>query len=319
MMQIDTKKKMKIFVTGHKGLVGSAIVRTLIDDSRYHLITEDKDKLDLLDQAQVENYLTAHKPDLIINCAAKVGGILANDNNKLVFLRDNIRIQENLLHSASRIGVPKFFFLGSSCIYPKFCEQPIKETELLSGKLEKTNEAYALAKIIGLKTCQYINESMRLDYRVLMPCNLYGKNDTFSDKDGHVIPSMMVKFHRAKLDGLDRVVLWGTGQPRREFLHADDLAEAVKKLIEVKKQKFFEVCPEGILNIGASEDISIRELAELIKGITGYSGKVNWDPGFPDGTPQKLLSSSRIKSFGWNPKIQLEVGIREVYKKFSLK
>jgi GDP-L-fucose synthase len=299
----------RIFVAGHRGLVGSAIVRRLQADGFDNLLLRGRDQLDLTDRAAVDAFFAAEKPDVVILAAAKVGGIHANNSYPAEFLHDNLLLQDNVIDAAYRHGVQKLTFLGSSCIYPKLAPQPIKEEYLLTGPLEPTNEWYAIAKIAGIKLCQAYRRQYGFNAISLMPTNLYGPGDNFDLENSHVLPALIRKFHEAKLRGDKEVVMWGTGTPRREFLHVDDLAAAVVHLTKTYES-------EAIVNIGVGEDISIRELAELVKDITGYQGGIVNDTSKPDGTPRKLLDVSRLHALGWEAKIPLREGIEATYRWF---
>ena len=291
-------------------MVGSACWRALEAAGYTNLIGKSSKELDLRNQADVYEFLAKEKPYAIIDAAAKVGGILANDTYPYEFLMDNMLIQNNLIRSAHALDIPKFIFLGSSCIYPKMAPQPLKEEYLLTGPLEPTNQWYAIAKISGVKLIEALRKQYNRDYVALMPTNLYGPGDNFDLETSHVLPAMIRKFHEAKVQNLPKVVLWGTGQPKREFLHVDDLASAVKLSLEVS-------LPDALYNVGSGKDISINDLADLIREIVGYSGGIVWDSLKPDGTPRKLLDSEKLKLEGWRPKIILKEGIQELYKYFS--
>jgi GDP-L-fucose synthase len=299
----------RIFVAGHRGLVGSAIVRRLQADGFDNLLLRGRDQLDLTDRAAVDAFFAAETPDVVILAAAKVGGIHANNTYPAEFLHDNLLLQDNVIDAAYHHGVQKLTFLGSSCIYPKLAPQPIREEYLLTGPLEPTNEWYAIAKIAGIKLCQAYRRQYGFNAISLMPTNLYGPGDNFDLQNSHVLPALIRKFHEAKLRGDKNVVMWGTGTPRREFLHVDDLAAAVVHLT-----KSYE--SEEIVNIGVGEDISIRELAELVKDITGYQGEIVNDTSKPDGTPRKLLDVSRLHALGWQASIPLREGIEKTYRWF---
>jgi GDP-L-fucose synthase len=299
-------RNSKIYIAGHNGMVGSSIVRVLEKNGYSNLLEIDRSELDLMNQKEVKDFLKNEKPDLVIIAAAKVGGILANNQYKAEFLHDNLQIQNNLIDGAHLADVDDLVFLGSSCIYPKFCQQPIKEEFLLTGELEPTNEPYAIAKIAGLKMCQFYKEQYSRNYFSVMPCNLYGTNDNYDLENSHVLPALLRKIHEAKLNDSEKVEIWGTGNPRREFLHVDDLAKAILFLIENK----FE---GNLINIGSGKDITIKELANLIIDIIGFSGFLNFDSSKPDGTPKKLLDVSKIKSLGWSPEICLEDGLKTTY------
>uniref|UniRef100_A0A7V2AZ76 GDP-L-fucose synthase n=1 Tax=Rhodothermus marinus TaxID=29549 RepID=A0A7V2AZ76_RHOMR len=296
----------RIFIAGHRGLVGSAIVRKLQAAGYTHLITRTRNELDLRNQAAVERFFAETQPTYVFLAAARVGGILANSTYPADFIRDNLQIQTNVIDAAYRFGVKKLLFLGSSCIYPKHAPQPMKEEYLLTGALEPTNEWYAVAKIAGLKLCQAYRRQYGFNAICLMPTNLYGPGDNFDLETSHVLPALIRKFHEAKTQGAKQVVVWGTGTPRREFLHVDDLADACLFLMQHYND-------EDIINVGTGKDISIRELAELIAEITGFSGEIVFDTSKPDGTPRKLLNVSRLWAMGWRPKIGLREGIEETY------
>jgi GDP-L-fucose synthase len=299
----------RIFVAGHRGLVGSAIVRRLQAQGANRLILRTRQELDLTEQTAVDVFFATEKPEFVFLAAAKVGGILANDTQPAEFLRDNLAIQTNVIHSAWKHGVRKLCFLGSSCIYPKFAPQPLKEESLLTGALEPTNEWYAIAKIAGIKMCQAYRRQYGFDAISLMPTNLYGPGDNFNLQTSHVLPALVRKFHEAKERGDPEVVLWGTGAPRREFLHVDDLAEAAVFLM----QNYSE---EQFINVGSGEDLTIRELAGLVAEVVGFSGSIVTDPSKPDGTPRKLMDVSRLKALGWAPRIRLHEGIQRTYGEF---
>ena len=299
-------KDEKIFIAGHNGMVGSACSRALNDYGFKNIIFKSSSELDLRNELDVKNFLKKYKPSIIINAAAKVGGILANDSYPFEFLMDNMLIQNNLIKYSHHFNVDKFIFLGSSCIYPKYSKQPIKEEYLLSGTLEPTNQWYAVAKISGLKLIESLRKQYKRDYVSLMPTNLYGINDNFNLKTSHVLPALIRKFHDAKKNKSQNVKLWGTGSPKREFLHVDDLASAVIFALENKMKK-------SIYNIGTGKEISIKELAEIIKKIVGFGGDIYWDKTKPDGTPKKLLDVSRFTNLGWNYKIKLKKGITQTY------
>ncbi|MCI8744232.1 MAG: GDP-L-fucose synthase [Lachnospiraceae bacterium] len=302
-------REKKIYVAGHCGLVGSALVRCLEREGFSRIITRTHGELDLTRQADTEAFFAEEKPDYVILAAAKVGGIHANDTCPADFIMKNLQIECNVIESAYKNQVKKLLFLGSSCIYPRECSQPIREEYLLSGYLEKTNEAYALAKIAGLKMCAFYNQQYHTNYISVMPCNLYGINDNFSLENSHVLPALIRKFHEARLSGAPAVTVWGSGTPLREFLNVDDLADACLYLMDhYEGNEFF--------NVGSGQEIRILELAELVKRVTGYQGEVLLDPSKPDGTPRKVTDISRILSTGWRPKIDLETGIRRTYEWF---
>jgi GDP-L-fucose synthase len=297
---------VKIYVAGHRGLVGSAIVRAIEASGNHSWMGKTHSELDLLDRKAVFEYVASEKSEAIIIAAAKVGGIHANNTFPVQFLTENLQIETNLMDAAHAAGIPRLLFLGSSCVYPKLAQQPIKEEYLLTGELEKTNEAYALAKISGLKLVQAYRNQYGHKWISAMPTNMYGPGDNFDLENSHVLPALVRKFHDAKTRGDDKVTLWGSGSPLREFLHADDLASACLFLLE-------NYDDEIAINVGTGKDISIKELADLIKGIVGFEGKIDWDSSKPDGTPRKLLDVSRITALGWKPTISLEEGIRSTY------
>jgi GDP-L-fucose synthase len=299
----------RIYVAGHRGLVGSALWRELQRQGFKNLLGKTRRELNLLDSAAVQNFFAAEKPEYVFVAAAKVGGILANQSQPAEFLLENLQIQNNLIESARRAGVAKLLFLGSSCIYPKLAPQPIKEEYLLSGPLEPTNEWYAIAKIAGLKLCQAFRRQYGCDFISAMPTNLYGPNDNYDLQSSHVLPALLRKFHEARISRAPAVTCWGTGAPLREFLHADDLAAACVFLMQNYSG---ELC----INVGYGSDLTIRELAELVKKVTGFPGEIVWDTSKPDGTPRKLLDSSRLFALGWKPKIDLLTGLALAYRDF---
>jgi GDP-L-fucose synthase len=296
-----------IYVAGHRGLVGSAIVRAIEAEGKDSWIGKTRSDLNLLDRKAVFEFVASEKPDAIIIAAAKVGGIHANNTYPVQFLSENIQIETNLMDAAHAVEIDKLLFLGSSCVYPKLAQQPIKEEYLLTGELEKTNEAYALAKISGLKLVQAYRNQYAHNWISAMPTNMYGPGDNFDLENSHVLPALIRKFDDAKNSGASSVTLWGSGAPRREFLHADDLGRACLYLLENYND-------DVAINVGVGEDISIKELAELIQRITGFDGKIEWDSSKPDGTPRKLLDVSRIAALGWKAQISLEDGIRSTYE-----
>ncbi len=302
-------KNDKIFIAGHKGLVGSAVARRLQTEGFRNLLLRDRAQLDLRNEAAVSAFFENEKPKVVILAAARVGGIKANNDFKVEFLLENTRIQNNIISASHESGVRKLLFLGSSCIYPKFAPQPIPESALLTGELEKTNDAYAIAKIAGIKLCQAYAEEYGENYISLMPTNLYGPNDNFNLVTAHVLPALLRKVHEAKLAGAREVEVWGSGKPRREFLHVDDLADACLFLLQNYDS------PE-IINVGVGEDVMIRELAELICDIVGFEEELTFNPSQPDGTPRKLLDVSKINALGWRAKISLRDGITRTYEWF---
>lgn len=306
------KKDAKIYVAGYKGLVGSAIKRKLENLGYSNIIASDIGDFDLQRQAEVEQFFEKERPEYVFLAAAKVGGILANKTYPAQFIYSNLSIEVNVIHAAYKYGVKKLLFLGSSCIYPKFAPQPMQEDSLLTSPLEPTNEAYAIAKIAGLKMCRYYNEQYGTNFISVMPTNLYGPNDNYDLETSHVLPALIRKFHEAKINNKPAVELWGTGSPRREFLYVDDLAGAVVFLME----KFDYKDIGEIINIGCGKDVTIKELAETIKDIVGFTGRLEWDTSKPDGTPQKLLDISRLKKLGWEPAVSLKEGIEKTYRDF---
>lgn len=300
-------KSSKIYVAGHLGLVGSAVVRRLKKEGFTNLILKSRADLDLMDREAVNNFFKSEMPEYVIDSAAKVGGIKANMTYPAEFLYENLQIQNNLMWAAKESGVKKFLFLGSSCIYPRECPQPMKEEYFMEGRPEPTNEAYAYAKIAGMKLCEYINDEFGMDFTSCMPTNIYGENDNFDPETSHVIPSLLRRMHEAKVGNAPELVIWGTGNSRREFLHVDDLAEAIVWLLNNYSQKQF-------LNIGTGEDISIKELAEVIKQLVGYKGKLVYDVTKPDGMPKKLLDVSLLHTAGWHHKISFEEGLKRTYE-----
>jgi GDP-L-fucose synthase len=298
---------MKIYVAGHRGLVGSAIIRAVEAEGKHTWIGRTRSELDLLDRKAVFEFVASEKPDAIIVAAAKVGGIHANNTYPVQFLSENMQIETNLMDAAHAAGIEKLLFLGSSCVYPKLAQQPIKEEYLLTGELEKTNEAYALAKISGLKLVQAYRKQYGHKWVSAMPTNMYGPGDNFDLENSHVLPALIRKFDDAKKSGAPTVTLWGSGSPRREFLHADDLGRACVYLLENYND-------DVAINVGVGEDVSIKELAELIKETVGFSGSIDWDSSKPDGTPRKLLDVSRITKLGWKAHISLKDGIASTYE-----
>ncbi len=298
-----------IYVAGHTGLVGSALVRALIQEGYSNIILKKRKELDLLCHHSVGEFFETEKPEYVFLAAAKVGGILANTTYQADFIYDNLQIQNNVIYSAYKARVKKLLFLGSSCIYPKNCSQPIKEEYLLSGKLEPTNEAYAIAKIAGITMCRAFNNQYGCNFISVMPTNLYGPNDNYDLNSSHVLPALIRKFHEAKINNKDSVTIWGSGSPMREFLHADDLANACIHIMKNYND------PE-IVNIGCGSDISIRDLALLIKEVVGFTGDLRFDSSKPDGTPRKLLDISKLKNLGWKPSISLSDGIKSTYQVF---
>jgi GDP-L-fucose synthase len=301
-------KKTKIYIAGHRGMVGSAVWRALEEKGYTNLLGKKSSELDLRNQQAVTNFYATEKPEVVIDAAAKVGGILANNDYPYQFLMENMQIQNNLVDGALNAGIEKFIFLGSSCIYPKFAPQPLKEEYLLTNSLEPTNEWYALAKITGVKACQAIRKQFNKDYVSLMPTNLYGYFDNFDLETSHVLPAMLRKFHEAKLNNT-AVKLWGSGTPMREFLFVDDMAEAVVYALENE-------LPEYLYNVGSGKDITIKELAETIQQVTGHQGEIIWDANKPDGTPRKLMDVSKMATLGWVYSTELKEGIEKTYSWF---
>jgi len=303
-------KESKIYVAGHRGMVGSAIVRKLTELGYENIITAPKNKLNLLDQSEVDTFFQKQKPDYVFLAAAKVGGIKANNDKKADFIYENIMIQSHVIKASKDHEVKKLLFLGSSCIYPKFSEQPIKEEYLLTGTLEPTNDAYAIAKIAGIKMCQSFNQQYGTNFISVMPTNLYGPDDNYDLNNSHVLPAMIRKFHEAKLEGKDKVEIWGTGTPKREFLYVDDLADACIHLM-------LNYNDSEIVNIGTGQDVTIAELAVGIKNIVGFEGDIYFNTEMPDGTPRKLLDVSKLKDLGWSYKTSLREGIKKTYMDFT--
>jgi GDP-L-fucose synthase len=318
-------KDSRIYVAGHRGMVGSAIVRKLQSEGYLNLVTRTHAELDLTRQAEVERFFQMEKPENVFVAAARVGGILTNSTYTAEFLYENLQIQTNLIHSAFKAGVKKLLFLGSSCIYPRDCPQPMKEEYLLTGPLEPTNEAYAIAKIAGIQMCRFYHQQYGADFLSVMPCNLYGPGDNFDLESSHVLPALIRKFHEAKTralrselgdqepKGREAVTIWGTGSPLREFLHVDDMADAC--VFVMRNISAPDIYGKGIshLNVGAGQEISIKDLALLIRDIVGFKGEINHDLTKPDGMPRKLLDVSRLTGYGWQRKISLAQGIRQVY------
>jgi GDP-L-fucose synthase len=306
-MSLD--KSAPIYVAGHRGLVGSAIFSELRARGFGNVVGRTRAELDLLDQQAVEHFFDKERPAYVLLTAARVGGIKANDTYPATFLYENLQIQNNVVSSAAKAGVRKLLFLGSSCIYPRLAPQPLKEEYLLTGPLEKTNEWYAIAKIAGIKLCQAYRQEFGCDFISVMPTNLYGPNDNFDLESSHVIPALLRRFHEAKIRGEEEVICWGTGTPRREFLYSEDLARACLFLMENYSEEQF-------INVGSGTDLTIAELANLIREVVGYAGEIRWDRSKPDGTPRKLMDSSRLNALGWRPEVSLEEGLRRTYEAF---
>lgn len=302
-------KEAKIYIAGHRGMVGAAIWRTLEQQGYHNLIGKSSTELDLKNQAETYAFFEAEQPEVVIDAAARVGGILANNTYPYPFLMENMQIQNNLISAALQYDVEKFIFLGSSCIYPKLAPQPLKEEYLLTGPLEPTNEWYAVAKITGIKACEAIRKQFGKDYVSLMPTNLYGTHDNFHLQTSHVLPAMIRKFHDAKINGNETVTLWGTGTPKREFLFVDDMASAVVYALE-------NTLPEHLYNVGTGEDLEIKALAALVQEAVGHTGEVIWDDSKPDGTPRKLMDISKLHALGWKHKMELKDGIQKTYEWF---
>jgi GDP-L-fucose synthase len=306
-MAID--RNQRVYIAGHRGLVGSAVWRAFAAAGFTQLIGRTRSELDLLDAAAVRQFYAAEKPAYVVVAAAKVGGILANSTLPAQFLYENLQIQNHLIHGAYEAGVKKLLFLGSSCIYPKLAPQPIKEEHLLTGPLEPTNEWYAIAKIAGIKMCQAYRRQYGCNFISAMPTNMYGPNDNFDLQTSHVLPALVRKFHEAKVAAASTVTCWGTGTPLREFLYADDLARACLFLLENYEE-------EQLINIGYGSDVTVKQLAETVQRVVGYSGGITWDSSKPDGTPRKLMDSSRLFALGWKPQVDLETGIKLAYDFF---
>jgi len=310
-----SKQTERIYIAGHNGLVGSALVRALKAEKHPNILVRDRSELDLADKTAVRAFFEAESPDFVVVAAAKAGGILANDTYPADFLFQNLEIQSNLIYSAYECGVKRLIFLGSTCIYPRLAAQPLKEEYLLTGPLEPTNEWYAIAKIAGVKLCQALRKQHGVDFISLMPTNLYGPGDNFDLETSHVLPALIRKFHEAK-DTRTPVTVWGTGSPKREFMYVDDLAEAVLHILKIPESKLFEAAPDGLMNVGVGADLSIKELAELIQTVVGSENPIEYDSSKPDGTPKKLVDVSRLFSLGWRPSVSLSDGLRQTYESF---
>ncbi len=308
----------KIFVAGHKGMVGSAICRQLEKDNDVIVLTATREKLDLLSQTAVQNFLNLEKPDMVILAAAKVGGILANNEYPAEFIFENLQIQNNIIHGSHLADIQSLLFLGSSCIYPKLASQPMPEDALLTGKLEPTNEPYAIAKIAGIKMCESYNRQYGRDYRSIMPTNLYGPGDNFHPSNSHVLPALMRRFLEAKINGDSEVVVWGSGNPKREFLHVDDMAAASIFVMGLSEESYQnQTSPmQSHINVGSGEDVSIAELSLMIAQIVGYEGKIMFDKSKPDGVQRKLMNVSLLEGLGWKKKIDLKEGLEQTYHWF---
>ena len=311
-------KKIRVFVAGHRGMVGSAIVRQLKQNNNYEIVTSSRDQLDLVSQKDVASFFQMRNIDQVYLAAAKVGGIVANNTYPADFIYENLMIQSNIIHSAHMAGIQKLLFLGSSCIYPKLAEQPMNEQSLLTGPLEETNEPYAIAKIAGIKLCESYNRQYGRDYRSVMPTNLYGPHDNFHPKNSHVIPGLIRRFHEAKQNNSHEVVAWGTGKPMREFLYVDDMAAASIYVMQLESSKYADNTDPMLshINVGTGVDCSIRELVETIAKVVGYGGAISFDTSKPDGTPRKLMDVSRLNSLGWQYKVSLDEGLARSYDWF---
>jgi len=309
-------RKLRVFVAGHRGMVGAALLRRLQQEPGVEVVTRTRQQLDLTRQAEVERFFAGTPLDQVYLAAARVGGILANDTFAGDFIRENLQIQTEVIQAASQAGVGRLLFLGSSCIYPRDAGQPLTEEALLTGPLEPSNEAYAVAKIAGIKMCEAYRRQFGCDFRSVMPTNLYGPNDNFDLQTSHVLPALLRKFHQAKRDHQARVTVWGSGQPRREFLHVDDMAEACYRLMSIDQQAYWSQVParNSQVNIGCAQDIRIADLAGLIAEITGFTGEIVFDTAQPDGTPRKLLDVSRARALGWRARIGLRTGIEQTYR-----
>lgn len=314
-------KEERIYVAGHRGMVGAGIVRALTRRGHTNLVTRTHAELDLTDQAQVERFFTSEKIDQVYLAAARVGGIHANNTYPAEFIYQNLMIEANVIHSAWRSGVQRLMFLGSSCIYPREAEQPIKEEYLMTGQLEPTNEPYAVAKIAGIKLCESYNRQYGTDYRSVMPTNLFGPGDNYHPENSHVIPGLIHRFHQAKINNLKEVVIWGTGTPRREFLYVDDMANASIHVMELDRATYeLHTKPmQSHINVGTGEDLTIRELAEAIMQTVGFQGKLKFDSTKPDGTPRKLLDITCLRELGWAPQIGFNAGLGAAYEEFLIR
>lgn len=311
-------KSSAIFIAGHKGMVGSAIVRNLENQGYTNVIVKDKTELDLLSQSSVRDFMQRDKPDYVVLAAAKVGGIMANNTFPAEFIYQNLMIEANVVHEAYAVGVNNLLFLGSSCIYPKLAEQPMQEDALLTGVLEPTNEPYAIAKIAGIKLCESYNRQYGTDYRSVMPTNLYGPQDNFHLENSHVIPALIRKFHDAKVNNSPTVEVWGTGKAMREFLHVDDMAAACVHVMSLGSEQYQQVTEPMLshINVGTGVDVTIRELAETVGKVVGFSGELAFDSSKPDGTPRKLMDTGKLNQLGWSPEYNLEAGLTNAYQWF---
>ncbi|OWW22087.1 GDP-L-fucose synthase [Noviherbaspirillum denitrificans] len=313
------KLNKRIYVAGHRGLVGSAIVRALRKRDNTNIVTRTHAELELTDQQQVRNFFASEQIDEVYLAAARVGGIHANNTYPAEFIHDNLMVQSNVIHEAWRAGVKKLLFLGSSCIYPRLAEQPIREEYLMSGALEPTNEPYAIAKIAGIKMCESYNRQYGTDYRSVMPTNLYGPGDNYHPENSHVIPALIRRFHEAKLSSANKVVIWGTGTPRREFLYVDDMADACVHVMGLDRSVYESHTTPMLshINVGTGEDVTIKEVAEIIRKVVGFGGDIEFDASKPDGTPRKLMNTAKLTSLGWRPGMRLGEGIKETYACFQ--
>ncbi len=309
----------RIYVAGHRGLVGSAIVRALHKRDFNNIVTRTHAELELTNQEKVRAFFDAEQIDEVYLAAARVGGIHANNTYPAEFIYDNLMVQANVIHEAWRAGVKRLLFLGSSCIYPRLAEQPIREEYLMSGSLEPTNEPYAIAKIAGIKMCESYNRQYGTDFRSVMPTNLYGPGDNYHPENSHVIPALIRRFHDAKINGADKVVIWGTGTPRREFLYVDDMADACVHVMELDRATYEKHTTPMLshINVGTGEDVTIREVAEIIRKAVGFTGAIEFDASKPDGTPRKLMNTAKLTSLGWRPGMRLGEGIKETYECFK--
>lgn len=316
---MNKESDKRIYVAGHRGLVGSAIVRTLRKRDYSNIVTRTHAELDLTQQAQVRAFFESQSIDEVYLAAARVGGIHANNTYPAEFIYDNLMIEANIIHEAWRAGVKKLLFLGSSCIYPRMAQQPMREEYLMTGPLEATNEPYAIAKIAGIKMCESYCRQYGADFRSVMPTNLYGPGDNYHPENSHVIPALIRRFHKAKMNGAKKVLIWGTGTPRREFLYVDDMADASVHVMELERS-IYEANTKPMLshiNVGTGEDVTIREIAELISKVVGYQGNIEFDTSKPDGTPRKLLDTSKLARLGWHPSVSLQAGLIETYRQFQ--
>ncbi|HJV80509.1 GDP-L-fucose synthase [Noviherbaspirillum sp.] len=309
----------RIYVAGHRGLVGSAIVRALRKRDYNNIVTRSHAELELTDQAQVRAFFESEQIDEVYLAAARVGGIHANNTYPAEFIYDNLMVQSNVVHEAWRSGIKRLLFLGSSCIYPRLAEQPIREEFLMSGSLEPTNEPYAIAKIAGIKMCESYNRQYGTDFRSVMPTNLYGPGDNYHPENSHVIPALIRRFHEAKMSGADKVVIWGTGTPRREFLYVDDMADACVHIMDLDRNTYEKHTTPMLshINVGTGEDVTIREVAEIIRKVVGFNGAIEFDSSKPDGTPRKLMNTAKLTALGWRPGMRLGEGIKETYECFK--